>query len=171
MIFSETNLTLLLNKIQNYEIKSCLMYGQNSGLSEIIAKQIKTLIKPDELYFFDYQESEKTNFNEIYNILSSNLFASKILIKLYNVKSKVGLKKLINEISNRVQQDIYLLLFSEDLESKVDLVKTFNDEKHLASFPCYLDDEKSAFTIIKNFCLQNKITLNNEIILQLSQVD
>ena len=143
-----------------------LLYGENNGLKKDIRELIKknidkqnTNIEFLSLYESDILDNEENLYNSIY---SGSLFANKKIITINNGTDKIV--KYIEDISNKFVENVFLIIFSDQLEKKSKLRNFFETKAKLACIPCYLDNERDLEFIVRTELNKNNINLSRELI-------
>ena len=118
-----------IKKIQQsiLEKKIFLFYGENYGLKKEIEEVVKSEInkndvKAEKLSLFE-SDVIKNQENFYNSIFSGSLFAKKKIICIYYVSDKII--NNIEEITDKIPEGIFLLLFSQTLEKKSKLRNFF----------------------------------------------
>ncbi len=125
-----------------------LFYGENIGLKDDFKKFIKNHNKYcDQISFHQNDIIKNPNLlNE--HILNTSLFSKKKIIIVHDFSEK--LKSSIIEISKKIQKDVKIFLFAENLEKRSITRSHFENEKNLAIVPCYQDNEKTLSIYLRN---------------------
>jgi DNA polymerase III subunit delta len=146
--------------IQSYNFY--LFYGENKGLKkEIIDTNFKNRFK-DETYYFEESliiKDENSFFDEI---LTKSFFEKKKLIIISEVTDKI--KGIIEELSEKKIQDIFIILISDKLDKKSKLRSFFEKNKDLICVPFYPDNFQSLLYIAESFFKKIKIPISQEIL-------
>ena len=133
-----------LEVLKNYQ--ATLMYGENNGIKDDIKEEIRNQNKSSEIITF-FEEEILKNKNILYqNIVNESLFVEKKVIFIMEVSDKI-----INEIMEslqKVNQNIKIYFFSENLEKKSKIRNLFENNKNLAIFACYKDNERTLIDYI-----------------------
>ena len=128
----------------NYQ--AVLLYGENDGIQDDIKLKLKDENKDSEIMNFFESEIVK-NKNILYdNILNESLFNEKKIIIIQSATDKI-----LNEISEclkKINENIKIYIFSENLDKKSKLRSLFEKEKNLAIFACYEDNERTLIEYI-----------------------
>ena len=160
--------------IKSYEVKKnltkfleynfVLLYGENEGLK----KEIKNLItlnikkKDGDAEVISFYENEIINNEEnFYNtIYSGSLFSKKKIITVNSATDKII--KQIEDILEKIPENIFLIINSDILEKKSKLRSLFEKKTNIICVACYLDNEKDLQIIASEELRKNKILLSNE---------
>ena len=162
--------------VKSYEVKKkisdleknnfYLLYGENFGLKKEIKNFISDAIKEknknietSNLYENDIIENEENFYNLIY---SGSLFSEKKVIIINNGSDKLISK--IDEISENISDDIYLIILSENLEKKSKLRNFFEKNNKTICIACYADNEKDLEIIAQTELKKNNLILSRETI-------
>jgi len=131
----------ILNKYQ-----SILLYGENDGIKDDIKFQIKQLNKESEIINFFESEILK-NKNLLYdNIVNQSLFNQKKIIFIQSASDKI-LDEIVEGLE-KINKNIKIYIFSDNLDKKSKLRSLFEKEKTIAIFPCYTDNERTLINYI-----------------------
>ena len=160
--------------IKNYEIlrktsnflncNSFLLYGENNGLKNDIEKSIRTFLlqKDTNIEFISLFESDiidkEDNFYDA--IYSGSLFSNKKVITIKNGTDKII--KQISDISNKMPENVFLVIFADILEKKSKLRNLFETNTEAVCVACYLDGTKELESIAINELKKNNINLSRE---------
>ena len=157
---------LVKKDITNFQKKNLfLLYGENVGLKKDIKDFIITKIKKGEdseiisLYENEIIENEENFYNFIY---SGSLFSDRKVLIIYESTDKIFDK--INDISEKLPENTFLIFISGILEKKSKLRNFFEKDEKTICVACYLDDERDLETIAQLELKKNNITLSREII-------
>tara|TARA_Y100000996_G_scaffold378588_1_gene331345 strand:- start:981 stop:1964 length:984 start_codon:yes stop_codon:yes gene_type:complete len=151
-----------LKKIDNFEYKLFLLYGQNEGLkNEIIKTYFIEKFKSD---IFRYDEKEvldnKSNFFD--GIFSKSFFEEKKIFIISRVTEKFN--DIIEQIIEKKIKDITIILNAPILDKKSKLRKLFEKEKNMICIPVYEDTSQTLNFIAKDFFKEKKISISQETI-------
>tara|TARA_Y100000992_G_scaffold198904_1_gene135388 strand:+ start:1160 stop:2143 length:984 start_codon:yes stop_codon:yes gene_type:complete len=151
-----------LKKIDNFEYKLFLLYGQNEGLkNEIIKTYFIEKFKND---IFRYDEKEvldnKSNFFD--GIFSKSFFEEKKIFIISRVTEKFN--DIIEQIIEKKIKDITIILNAPILDKKSKLRKLFEKEKNMICIPVYEDTSQTLNFIAKDFFKEKKISISQETI-------
>ena len=148
-----------LNKIDLKNIRIFLIHGKNDGAKNAIISHIKR--KDNESKKIKYTEKEILNQNdEFYNIvLNKSFFEEKKIIIVDQVTSKI--KKILEDISDKISDDIYLVILSDPLDKKSALRSDFEKNKNHACIAVYPENEQTMMSYASNFFSKNKISISN----------
>jgi len=160
--------------IKSYEVKknlskfleyNCvLLYGENEGLKKDIKNLITSNIKAKnaDAEFISFYESEIINNEEnFYNTLySGSLFSKKKIITVNSGTDKIV--KQIEDILEKLPENIFLIINSEVLEKKSKLRSLFEKKTNIVCVACYLDNERDLNIIANAELRKNNILLSHE---------
>ena len=130
-----------LNKIDLKNIRIFLIHGKNDGAKNTIINHIKR--KVNECEKIKYTEKEILNQNdEFYNtVLNKSFFEEKKIIIVNQVTSKI--KKIFEYVSDKISDDIYLVILSDPLDKKSTLRLDFEKAKKHACIAVYPENEQT----------------------------
>ena len=152
-------------KVQDFlKFNMFLLYGENYGLKkemkELIineAKQKNLKIENLSTYESDIIDDKENFYNSIY---SGSLFSNKKIIIVNNCSDKII--TLIEEISEKYPENIFLVFMADILDKKSKLRNFFEKNQKTICIACYSDNSKDLEIIaIKNFKKHN-ISLSRE---------
>lgn len=152
MKFYLSQITSLLTKIENEQIKALLLYGPDKGY---IDKIIHTLIKKFNLLktTIEYSELKTSSTQLLAN--TPNFFKRKQLIKIRTVGESIdkALKLALG------QESLHFLVFiADELPATASIRKFFETENYLASVGCYHDEpHKITQIILSKFAKVGKV--------------
>ena len=148
-----------LNKIDLKNTRIFLIHGKNDGAKNSIINHIKK--KDNECEKIKYTEKEILNQNdEFYNtVLNKSFFEEKKIIIVDQVTSKI--KKILEDISGKISDDIYLVILSDPLDKKSTLRSDFEKSKNYACIAVYPENEQTMMSYASNFFSKNKISISN----------
>jgi len=154
------------NALNFLKHKFSLLYGENEGLKNDITNFItKTIKKKDndiELTFF-YEDEIIDNEENFYNsIYSGSLFSNKKIIVLKNSTDKI--LNQINDILEKLPENIFLIILANALEKKSKLRRLFETETNVICIPCYLDNNRDLQIIANQELKKNNILLSQELL-------
>ena len=125
--------------------KATLIHGENNGIKDDIKETIKDQNKDSEVITFFESDILKNNF--LYeNIVNQSLFAERKIIFIHQASDKI--LNHITECLEKINKNIQMYVFSENLEKKSKLRSCFEKDKELAIFPCYEDNERTLITYV-----------------------
>ena len=138
-----------------------LFYGENIGLKDEIKHKIKEKYKNYEQINFNQDEIIK-NYEvleeQIYNV---SLFSKNKVIFINEISDKI--KRKIEEITEKSQNNIKIFLFAQNLEKKSSLRSHFEKDKNIGIIPCYQDNHRTLSEYLKKK-LDGFVGVNQEII-------
>ena len=150
---------------KSYEIKNLykhykyyLFYGKNDGAKKeeiekiILSDKKKSLSKYDEKYILDNSENFLT---EIY---SGSLFENEKIIIINFATDKII--KIIEEIFNKKDLNITIVIESDALDKKSKLRSLFEKNKELVCVPFYPDTNETLSKIAYNYLKEKKVILS-----------
>jgi len=155
---------IIKNKASFLKFNAFLLYGENYGLKkeikELIADSIDNQDKNKEI--LSLNEGEIANNEEnFYNfIFSASLFSEKKILIISTSTDKI-IKK-IEEIIEKIPENIVLIIFSEILEKKSKLRNFFEKNNKTACVACYPDTEKDLEIIATKELKLNNLSLTRE---------
>jgi len=155
---------IIKNKASFLKFNAFLLYGENYGLKkeikELIADSIDNQDKNKEI--LSLNEGEIANNEEnFYNfIFSGSLFSEKKILIISTSTDKI-IKK-IEEIIEKIPENIVLIIFSEILEKKSKLRNFFEKNNKTACVACYPDTEKDLEIIATKELKLNNLSLTRE---------
>ena len=147
-----------INKIDLKKNKYILLYGPNEGAKKETTKKlldetnIKHIIKFDEK---EILENNEILFNEI---LNKSLFETDKIILIDRASDK--LFKILEQIFEKNNEDIYIIINAGLLEKKSKLRNIFEKEKKLTCIPFYLDGLETLSKLALNFFRTKKINIS-----------
>ena len=128
------------------DYQAILLYGENDGIQDDIKIKLRDKNKDSEIMNFFEAEIVK-NKNILYdNILNKSLFNEKKIIIIQSATDKI-----LNEISEcikKIDENIKIYIFSENLDKKSKLRSLFEKGKNLAILACYEDNERTLIDYI-----------------------
>jgi len=143
-----------------------LIYGENNGLKKDVAAIIKNYFKKENsniellnTYENEILENTENFYNSIY---SGSLFSDKKIITINTGTDK--LTKIIENILEKKNKSVLLIIFATVLEKKSKLRNLFEKQNSTICIPCYLDNMRDLENIAKNELKKNNITLPREAI-------
>ena len=148
-----------LNKINLKNIRSFLIHGKNDSAKNSIVNHIKK--NDSECEKIKYTETEILNQNDEFynNVLNKSFFGEKKIIVVDQVTNKI--KKILDNISDRISDDIYLVILSDPLDKKSTLRLNFEKNKNQACIAVYPENDQTMMSFASNFFSKNKISISN----------
>lgn len=160
--------------IKSYEIqknilnflkyKFSLLYGENEGLKNDITQFITDTIKKkdNDIELTSFYENEVIDNEEIFynSVYSGSLFSNKKIIVLKNSTDKI--LNQINDILEKLPENIFLIVLANTLEKKSKLRRLFETESNVICIPCYLDNNRDLQIIANQELKKNNILLSQE---------
>ena len=104
-------------------------------------------------------ENKDNFYNTIY---SGSLFSNSKIITIYNGTDKIT--EQIEDITNKKQENIFIIIFADVLEKKSKLRNFFEKNTKTLCIPCYLDSPKDLEKIALEELKKNNISLSQECI-------
>ena len=150
-------------ELKNYikrDINIFLFYGQNIDLiNETIDKNIKPFFSKN---LYNYEETEILNNKDsfIEGIFNKSFFEQDKLIIINRVTDK--LLGLVEELLEKDDNSIRIILKSGILEKKSKLRNYFEKNKDLIVIPFYEDNYQTLHLLAENFFKNNKIKISNQ---------
>ncbi len=162
---------LIENNISNLKENLVLFYGENLGLKNDFKKKIRILNK-DQYEIVSLTQDEVLNnnsflFTEVTNI---SLFEKKKIFLIDQANDKI--LNIIEELKPKLEEH-KIYLFSELLDKKSKLRKSFEESNETGVVPCYQDNEITLKKIILNELkdYEGLTTININLILDNSVMD
>ena len=164
-----------LNSLKGESYTSVLLYGLNGGLIDFIANDITEYFEKEssviiKMYDSEIEKSSEELYKEIFNM---SLFGEHKLIIIKGASNKITAN--IKDIMDRASSDgvdlksqCFLLLLSDNLDSKSQLRGYYEKEKSLLSVPCYEDNSKTTSSTIMSFFGKHDIKYNSSLISDIS---
>ena len=148
-----------LNKIDLKNIRAFLIHGKNNGAKNAIINHIKK--KDDECEKTKFTEKEILNQNDqFYNtVINKSFFNEKKIIIVDQITNKI--KKILEDILDKISNDIYLVILSDPLDKKSTLRLDFEKSKNHACIAVYPENEQTMMSYASNFFSKNKISISN----------
>jgi DNA polymerase-3 subunit delta len=157
MKFYSNNLSELIKRIKNSEIKSVLLHGTNQGFATTaikkIAKDLNLIISE-----FDYKEITASKLQLIAN--SQNFFGSKELIKI--TKTTKTIDKLLKDLLAENNFHNFICFVSDESLPASGIRKFFEEHSNLASMGVYYENEQTIARIILQQCTKNNKTIEED---------
>ena len=143
-----------------------LLYGENNGLKKDIRNSIKTIVNkkkliPENLSIYENEilENKDNFYNTIY---SGSLFSNSKIITIYNGTDKIT--EQIEDITNKKQENIFIIIFADVLEKKSKLRNFFEKNTKTLCIPCYMDSPRDLEKIALEELKKDNISLSQECI-------
>ena len=145
-----------------------LIYGSDEGLVEHRTnKIINTFLKGDKqnaLTTFDNKGSNQINFEDI--ISTKSLFSNKEVIKVTGGNDKI-IEKLNSKLIN--SESLLVIINAGELLPRSKLRKLFESENNMGIIACYKIDSLELKKIIIDYINKNKLKVNNEAVIYLTE--
>lgn len=137
-----------------------LLYGNNRGLiEEIIKKNLKTIL-PNNVFNYDELDILKNPENFKEKIFNKSFFENDKLIIISRATDKIF--NLIEEISEKNLDNVYIVLKSVVLEKKSKIRNFFEKDKKTICIPVYEDNSQALNMIANNFFREKKISISQQ---------
>ena len=144
--------------LTNYQ--ATLIYGENDGIKDDIKNIVRNQNKNSEIITFFEEDILKKNL--LYeNVINESLFNEKKVFFIQGASDKIFDK--VTESLKKVNNNINIYIFADNLEKKSTLRSWFEKDKKLAAFPCYQDNERTLISYI-NKELKDFKNLTGEIV-------
>ncbi len=147
-----------INKIKLKTNKIVLFYGKNEGLKNETTKNI--FDKNNDYKITTYEEKEildhLDNFFE--SIKSKSLFEDKKILIIKRVSEKI--LHIIEQINPEKLDDIFIILYSDNLEKKSKLRNYFEKSKKYICIAFYPDNDQTLSKLAYNFFQERKIPIS-----------
>ena len=150
-----------LEKIISLNFYIHLIYGNNEGIKQDIISNFYKKNYEGEVLKYDEQDILTNKDEFISSLLNKSLFETEKLIIISRGTDK--LTTVINELLDRKQLGVKIIIKSSNLEKKSKLRNLFEKEKNVICTPVYEDDSRSLNFIINNFLKDYKLSLSQEI--------
>ena len=162
MIFKSYEILKSSSNFSKYNI--FLFYGENNGLKKDIRKSIinvKNMTKDNAEFLSFYENEIIDNEDNFYNsIYSGSLFNTQKFITINEASDKII--KQIEDVSDKIPDNICLIIFSQILEKKSKLRNFIEKNTKTICVPCYLDSEKDLEIVLQNELRKNNIIISRE---------
>ena len=154
--------------IKQYQIKNLdldkynlyLLYGKNEGLqNEVISEKFLKNFK-GELNRYDENEFINNNETLISEFYNKSLFDNEKIIIISRSTDRIV--KFIENILEKVVDNVKIILKSGALEKRSKLRTLFEKNNTIITIPFYEDDEQNLTPIVNNFINKNNINLSRE---------
>tara|TARA_Y100000590_G_scaffold455292_1_gene603656 strand:- start:664 stop:1668 length:1005 start_codon:yes stop_codon:yes gene_type:complete len=159
MIFKSFIVEKNISTLDNYY--AVLFYGENIGLKDDLKNFIKNHNKNYDQISFNQDDIIKNPNLVNEQILNTSLFSKKKIIIINDVSER--LKNNIIKITEKVEPDVKIFLFANNLDKKSQMRSHFEKVENLAVVPCYQDNEKTLSIYLRNK-LKDYQGLNQELI-------
>ena len=150
--------------IKSYETKKInlnknrfvLIYGKNEGLKDEIKK---FLFKDNNTLIYEEKEVIDNSSSFIETLSSGSLFEEKKFITIKRTTDKI--LNILSEIIDKNNQDLVLIIDSENLEKKSKLRSFFEKGKNYVCIPVYPDTQETLIKMAISYLSKNKIPISN----------
>ena len=150
-----------LNKINLKRNNIYLLYGENEGLKNKVINDIfKEFLK--NTYKYDEKEILDNKENFFNSILSKSFFETKKIIMISRSSDKIV--SIIEEILEKITEDVKIILLTGILEKKSKLRLLFEKNKNIICIPFYSDNDQTLSSIASSYFKERKIPVSQEII-------
>ena len=150
-----------LNKINLKRNNIYLLYGENEGLkNKVINDTFKEFLK--NTYRYDEKEILNNKENFFNSILSKSFFETKKIIMISRSSDKIV--SIIEEILEKITEDVKIILLTGILEKKSKLRLLFEKNKNIICIPFYSDNDQTLSSIASSYFKERKIPVSQEII-------
>ena len=150
-----------LNKINLKNNNIYLLYGENEGLKNKVINDIfKEFLK--NTYKYDEKEILDNKENFFNSILSKSFFETKKLIIILRSSDKIV--SIIEEILEKITEDVKIILLTGILEKKSKLRLLFEKNKNIICIPFYSDNDQTLSSIASSYFKEREIPVSQEII-------
>lgn len=162
MIFKEHQIKSVFQ--QKDVCRIFLFYGPNEGL---IRENIKKLTKTfkngeeaEEIQLFEKSLNDEPN-KILEEINTISMFHNKKIVFVEYLKDKQS--HIIEELKDLKQENVLIILKSDNLSKSSKLRKLFESSKSMVCIPCYEDDKRAIMNLIKDFQTKFNLELNKEV--------
>ena len=147
-----------IDKIKLKIDKIVLFYGKNEGLKNQTTKNI--LDKNSDYTTANYEEREILDKPNIFfeSIKSRSLFEDKKILIIKRVSEKI--LNILKQINPEELNDIFIILYSDNLEKKSKLRNFFEKDKKYICIAFYPDNDQTLSRLAFNFFQEKKITIS-----------
>jgi len=145
------------SKIDLNKSRFILLYGKNEGLKD----EIKNSLLKNKSIASIYEEKEIIDHFNIFieNLKSKSLFDEKKIIIINRATDKI--LKILSEIIGKNDEDLAIIVDSENLEKKSKLRSFFEKEKNCICIPVYPDTQETLIKLSYQHFSKNKISISN----------
>ena len=144
------------HKIDLNKNRFILIYGKNEGLKEEIKKN---LFKNNNILIYEEKEVIDNSNSFIETLSSGSLFEEKKFITIKRTTDKI--LNILSEIIDKKNQDLVLIIDSENLEKKSKLRTFFEKGKNCVCIPVYPDTQETLIKMAISYLSKNKISISN----------
>ena len=148
-----------IDKIKLQTNKIVLFYGKNEGLKNETAKNI--FDKNSDYKIATYEEKEILDKSDIFfeNIKTKSLFEDKKILVVKRVSEKII--NILEQINVEKLNDIFMILYSENLEKRSKLRNFFEKDKKYVCIAFYPDNDQTLSRLAFNFFQKKKIAISS----------
>ena len=144
------------HKIDLNKNRFILIYGKNEGLKDEIKK---ILLKNNNILIYEEKEVIDNSNSFIETLSSGSLFEEKKFITIKRTTDKI--LNILSEIIDKNNQDLVLIIDSENLEKKSKLRTFFEKGKNCVCIPVYPDTQETLIKMAISYLSKNKISISN----------
>ena len=146
------------NKLNFEKNKLILVYGANDGLKNEFINSFLSKLNIQKTIKFD--EKEILTNNQIFfdEVLSKSFFDDKKIIQVNRSTDK--LLKVLENVINKITEEIYIIINSEQLDKKSKLRNKFEKEKNLVCIPFYADNNETLSKLSTSFLKERNINIS-----------
>ena len=164
-------------KSEDYSnFKIFLFHGSNEGkiieCKNQVLKLSKIEKKEKEIINIHSSEMKKDDFSNLsLRLDEQNIFGFMMFVNIYlsNERNNQEIIQLIDDIENSCNNNIVIIIRSNQLPPRSKLRKKFEANNNLIIIPCYEDDEFEKNMFIKNFLANEGITFSSKEIQEISK--
>ena len=158
----KNNIEFFIKNFLKQDVKGILLYGQDVGVLMSTEAEIRKQI-PNTFELIKLNLNAENTISELFSeSFTPSFFATGKFILISGSATKfTEIESIIANITN-TYPNFFLIVINENLDAKSKIRKLFEEHKLLASMPCYADEESDIVPIIKNFLLENKLSLDGE---------
>jgi len=128
------------------EYQAILLYGENDGIKDDIKLKLKNSNKDSEIINLFENEILKNKNILFENIVNESLFNKEKKIFIGSASDKIFNE--IVEALEKIRSHTQIYIFADKLDTKSKLRNLFQQEKKLAIFPCYADNDQTLIAYI-----------------------
>ena len=146
------------NKLNFEKNKLILVYGANDGLKNEFINSFLSKLNIQKTIKFDEKEiltNDQIFFDEV---LSKSFFDDKKIIQVNRSTDK--LLKVLENVINKITEEIYIIINSEQLDKKSKLRNKFEKEKNLVCIPFYADNNETLSKLSSSFLKERNINIS-----------
>lgn len=158
----KNNIEFFIKNFLKQDVKGILLYGQDVGVLMSREAEIRKQI-PNTFELIKLNLNAENTISELFSeSFTPSFFATGKFILISGSAAKfIEIENIVTKITN-AYPNFLLIVINENLDGKSKIKKLFEEHKLLASMPCYADEEADIVSIIKNFLLENKLSLEGE---------